>query len=524
MTASPTAAKATLREWTGLAVLALPSLLVSIDVSVMILALPHIGAGLGADSAQQLWIMDIYGFMLAGFMITMGTLGDRIGRRKLLMLGGAGFGVASVLAAFAPSAELLIVARALLGIAGATIAPLILALITNMFRDEAERGLAISIWMVCFMGGMTVGPLVGGLLLEHFWWGSVFLLGVPAMVLLLLAGPFLLPEYRDPGAGRLDLASVGLSLLTILPVIYGLKEIAKQGMQALPLFALAAGVAFGVVFVARQRRLADPLFDLRLFGNRGFTTAVIAMFGITTTGAIMLFNSQYLQLVLGLSPLMAGLWTIPGVATMVVVLLLAPMVAKRVRPAPLIAAGLVVATVGVLMFTQTGTEGGLAMVAVGFMLFNGGCAPMVTLGNGIVMSSVAPEKAGSAAALSETSSELGFALGIAALGSIGTAVYRGGVAGSVPKEASPTVAEAARDTLAGAVAALDSLPAGLGAGLRAAASGAFLDGYHVAATICGATLMGVAVLAWRQFRHLRPLGEAQRADGIAGAAGEPSAS
>ena len=379
--------KAGLREWIGLAVLALPTLLVSIDVSVVILALPHISESLGADSAQQLWIMDIYGFMLAGFMITMGTLGDRIGRRKLLMIGGAGFGIASVLAAFSPTALTLILSRALLGIAGATIAPSILALITNMFRDAGQRAFAISIWMVCFMSGMTVGPLVGGLMLEHFWWGSVFLLGVPAMLLLLATAPSLLPEYRDTNAGRLDLASVALSLLAILPVIFGLKEIAKNGPSAVPIVSALVGIGFGIAFVVRQRRLADPLLDMRLFSNRAFATAVGSMFGITMTGAIMLFISQYLQLVLGLSPLRAGLWLMPGVAASVAGFLLAPLIAQRVRPAPLIACGLVVSAIGLVTIMQVGGSFGLAALVTGFALTNLGCTPLVTLSSGIVVGS-----------------------------------------------------------------------------------------------------------------------------------------
>jgi MFS transporter, DHA2 family, multidrug resistance protein len=185
------------REWVGLAVLALPTLLLSLDMSVLYLALPYLSADLGASATQQLWIMDIYGFMIAGFLVTMGTLGDRIGRRRLLMTGGVAFAVASVFAAYSTSPEMLIVTRALLGIAGATLMPSTLALISTMFRDQHQRGVAIAVWMTCFMGGMTVGPLVGGLLLQSFWWGSAFLLGVPVMAVLLVAAPALLPEYRD---------------------------------------------------------------------------------------------------------------------------------------------------------------------------------------------------------------------------------------------------------------------------------------------------------------------------------------
>jgi len=238
------------REWIGLAVLALPTLLLSLDLSVLYLALPHLSADLGAGSVQQLWIVDIYGFMIAGFLVTMGTLGDRIGR-KLLMIGASAFGAASVAAAFSTSAEMLIATRAVLGLAGAALMPSTLALISNMFTDPGQRATAMGVWASCFAAGTAIGPIIGGVLLGFFWWGSVFLLGVPVMVVLLVTGPVLLPEYRDPGAGRLDLIGVALSLAAILSVIYGLKELAKDGIETLPIVAIVAGAAFGVVFLVR---------------------------------------------------------------------------------------------------------------------------------------------------------------------------------------------------------------------------------------------------------------------------------
>jgi len=210
------------REWLGLAVLVLPTLLLALDMTVLHLAAPHLSADLQPSSTELLWILDIYGFMVAGFLITMGTLGDRIGRRRLLLLGALAFGVASVAAAFSTSSVMLIVMRALLGIAGATLMPSTLSLIRNMFHVERERTLAITVWMTGFIVGSAIGPLVGGLMLEFFWWGSVFLLGVPVMALLLLAGPFLLPECRDEQAGRLDVVSALLCIVALLLVIYGL--------------------------------------------------------------------------------------------------------------------------------------------------------------------------------------------------------------------------------------------------------------------------------------------------------------
>lgn len=309
MTTQTTPPGAGIRQWMGLTVLALPTLVLALDMSVLYLAAPAMTVDLRASSTEQLWIIDIYGFMIAGFLITMGTLGDRIGRRKLLMIGGIVFALASLAAAFAPSAPILIAARALLGVAGATLMPSTLALITNMFTVPRQRTAAISIWISCFMSGMALGPVIGGLLLESFWWGSVFLLAVPVMTLMLAAAPFVLPEYRDERAGRLDLLSVGLCLATILPLVYGFKQVASHGYAPESIIALAAGAAVGVVFVRRQLTVDEPLINIRLFQNRAFTTTLLAILISTAAGGgLYLLASQYLQLVQGLSPLHAGLW------------------------------------------------------------------------------------------------------------------------------------------------------------------------------------------------------------------------
>ncbi|SFA74734.1 MFS transporter, DHA2 family, multidrug resistance protein [Cohnella sp. OV330] len=508
--------KAGIREWSGLAVLALPALLVSIDLSVMILALPHIGEELGADSAQQLWIIDIYGFMLAGCLITMGTLGDRIGRRKLLLIGGSAFMLASIMASFSTSPEMLIAARAILGIAGATVSPSTLALISSMFRDAKQRSFAIGIWLTCSMGGMALGPVVGGVMLEHFRWGSVFLLGVPVMLLLLIAGPLLLPEYRHPQAGRLDGISVALSLGAILPIIYGLKETAKHGLQMTPALLIMGGVALGAAFVSRQRRLASPLLDLRLFASPGFGAALGAMFGVTLTGAIMLFIAQYLQFVLGMSPLEAGLYTLPGVIGSMAGMFFSPLLARRIRPARLIGGGLLVSTAGCVLLTQAGVESGLALVVAGYICFNIGAAPLPSLSSDLVVGSAPPEKAGSAAAMLQTSGEFAFALGIAVLGSVGTVVYRTQVADAIPAGLPASAVQASRDSLAGAAAIAEGLPAQVGRTLLAGAREAFASGMHAVAAVCGAVMLAIAVLVAMRLRHLRPIGETQsnQAEGI----------
>ncbi|WP_460947995.1 MFS transporter [Okibacterium endophyticum] len=517
--------RASLREWVGLGVLGLASLLVSIDVFVLLLALPSIATDLGASATQQLWIMDVYGFLLVGFMLTAGTLGDRIGRRRLLLIGGAAFAVASVIAAFSTSAEMLIAARALLGVAGATLAPSTLGLISTMFRDARQRGVAIGLWMVGFMGGAAIGPVIGGVLLENFWWGSVFLLGVPAMVLLLVLGPILLPEERDPNAGRIDLISVVLSLAGILPLVAGLKELASNGWGILPFVSIVVGLVFGWLFVRRQRLLADPIVDFSLFRNRAFTTVVVGMMMITVMGSLMLFTAQYLQLVAGLTPLQAGFAMLPAALTSVISFGGAPFLAQRIRPVWLTAGGMAVAAVGCLLYVTADASasaddpGGLIAVICGLAVMNLGCGPFITLGTGIVVSSVPSTKVGSASAMSETSAELGYGLGIAVMGSIGTIVYRLALSSA---DAPASVASGARESLAGAVTAADALGSA-GETLLVAAREAFMTSVHVVGWATAAIALMVGVLALVNLRHVRPLGAQGDANGEAAPDDSPNA-
>ncbi|MGH3682789.1 MAG: MFS transporter, partial [Natronosporangium sp.] len=442
-----TAPRAGRREWIALAVLALPCLLVAMDLTVLNLAVPKLSADLQPSSSQLLWIVDIYGFLIAGSLITMGTLGDRIGRRRLLLFGAAAFGFASVLAAFSTSAEMLIATRALLGVAGATLAPSTLSLIRTMFQDPRQRTVAIGVWVTSFSVGGALGPLFGGVLLEFFWWGSVFLLAVPVMALLLVLGPLLLPEYRDPQAGRLDLVSAALSLLSVLAVIYGLKQLAEHGLGWPPVLFILAGLAVGGVFVRRQQTLADPFVDLRLFRVPAFSASLATnMLSFFVAFGAFLFIAQYLQLVRGLSPLEAGLWTVPSSGGFIVGSMLAPVFVRRVQPAYVVGAGLTLAAAGFGLLTQAGMDS-LVVVVTASVVFSMGLAPVFTLAADLVVGTAPPERAGAAAALSETSTEFGGALGIAILGSIGTAVYRGAMADTLPAGVPPETAAAARDTL-----------------------------------------------------------------------------
>ncbi|CAM00485.1 DHA2 family multidrug resistance protein-like MFS transporter [Saccharopolyspora erythraea NRRL 2338] len=499
-----TGERAGYREWAGLAVLALPTLLLAVDNSVLFLALPHLSEDLAPTGGQQLWIMDSYGFMIAGFLVTMGTLGDRVGRRRLLMSGAAAFGVVSVLAAYAPSAEALIAARALLGVAGATLMPSTLALITEMFTDRRQRALAIGVFMSCFMGGAVFGPVVGGFVLQRFWWGAVFLMGVPVMLLLLATGPLLLPQSRGNGRGRLDLVSVALSLAAILPVIYGLKAIAANGASWTALLVAAAGGGFGALFVRRQRTLADPLLDLRLFANRSFSAAlVILLFAMCLQGGVYLLVGQYLQMVEGLSPLAAGIWMAPPAVALGIGSVLSPLLARRFRPGVVIGGGLLLSVPGFLLLAVADHSGGPALLVAATTIGFLGTAPIGALGIDLVVGSAPPERAGAASSVAETSGEFGIAFGVAAFGSVGAAVYQRSVADSIPRGVPPEAADAARETLPGAVAAVEGLPGDTAGELLGAAQQAFTTGLTTVAGLCAVVVAVLAVLSLTVLRGLR---------------------
>ncbi|HZX03825.1 MFS transporter [Kribbella sp.] len=467
-------AVATRRQWIALSVLCLATLLVSLDLFVMLLAIPAVTEALGATGSQQLWILDVYGFMVAGLMITMGNLGDRLGRRRLLLVAAAVFGVASVVAAYSVNPGMLIGARAVLGIAGAAIAPCTLSLISTLFPDERQRATALGVWGGCFTIGAIVGPIVGGVLLNHFWWGSAFLIGVPAMVVLLAVGPVLLPEYRNENAGRIDVPSVLLSLLAILPAIHGLKHLAAHGADLQGVGALVVGAAFGWIFVRRQLRLEDPLVDVRLFTRRTFSVVLGSMLTYSMlSGGVMVFVAQYFQLVKGMTPLGAGLALVPGMVTSTIGFQLAPRLAQRIRPGVLIPIGIAFTVAGMIVVSLATST---TVLVIAFAVEAFGPGALVILGTNLVIGSVPPEKAGMAGGLTQTSNEFGYALGIAVLGSVVTAVYRGHMDGrggnslgeAVTQGASGDVLNAARD--------------------------AFTNGFHLAAGITAVALAAVAVL------------------------------
>ncbi|OLT26062.1 MFS transporter [Nocardiopsis sp. CNR-923] len=501
--------RAGVRAWLGLAVLLLPTVLLFLAMTVLFMATPFIAADLGPSGGQVLWINDIYGFMMAGFLVAMGSLGDRIGRRRILLAGAAVFGAASVVAAYAPNAEVLIAARAAMGLGAAALMPATLSLTAVLFRDERQRGVAIGLWAASVSVGVAVGPLVGGLLLESFWWGAALLVGVPVMALVLVAVPLLVPEYRDPDAGRLDPLSVLLSLGALLPFVYGVKKVAETGPSVLSVAAVVTGVVLAAVFVRRQLRLDEPLLDMRLFANREFSGSLaVYMLAAIALGGVYLLFTQYLQLVAEQTPLRAGLWILPAAVVLVLVSVVTPIIARRVRPATVIAAGLLLSVVGYVVLTQVDAVAGLPTLIVGFYVLYPGIAPAMALVPGMVIGSAPPEKAGAASAVESTASDLGVALGVALLGSIGTAVYRLRMADAVPEGVPAGEAAAASDTLPGALTAAEGLPAELGVAVTASARAAFTSGLNTAAVVAAVLSAAAAVLAVALLRRVPPTGAA----------------
>jgi DHA2 family multidrug resistance protein-like MFS transporter len=483
------------REWIGLCVLSIACLIYSMDLSVLFLAMPAIVADLDPSASELLWINDIYGFMVAGFLVTMGTLGDRIGRRRVLLIGAFAFGLASALAAFSGTAQQLIIARAVLGIAGATIAPSTLSLVVNLFQNESERNRAIGIWGTAFALGGLVGPLIGGVLLQYFHWGSVFLINIPIMLALLIIAPFLLPEYRNEGGEKLDLISVALSLGTVLPIIYGFKHMAADGFAPRQLVAIAAGLLVGVVFVRRQKSLAHPLIDLRLFRIPAFTASLIVnLAGMFFVFGVFLFQNLFLQLVLGLSPLEAALWSVPSALVFTIMSLQAYRFTNRLGPVKTVLLGLVVNAAGVSAMAAAAYAESLVGVLGASMLVGLGFVPVVLTTTGLIVGTAPPEQAGSASAISETSAEFGGALGVALLGSLGTLVYRMTMDGVDLSGLNAAQQLAVSTTLAGAVETAKAMGQTAPAWLEAARSG-FSLGFATCCALAAVTLLGLAVLA-----------------------------
>jgi len=488
--------------WAALAVLMLPVLLVAVDNTVLAFAVPAISEALRPGGTELLWIVDAYPLILAGLLVPMGSLGDRVGRRRLLLIGSSGFALISALAAFAPTAHLLIGARAALGFFGAMLMPATLSLIRNIFVDPHQRRTAIAIWAAGFSGGAALGPIVGGFLLEHYWWGSVFLMAVPVLVPLLALGPVLVPESCDPQPGPVDPVSIALALGTMAPLVYGIKRLAEHGAGPGSVLPVVVALLMGYGFVHRQLRRPVPLLDVRLFTNPVFTGSVAAnLLSVFSLVGFIFFVSQHLQLVSGRSPMEAGVLLVPGLAVTVVAGLAVVRVVRHVRPARVVAGALLLNAVGygvVLVSGQAGSDVGLLLA---FVVLGAGVGAAETISNDLILSSVPAAKAGAASAVSETAYELGAVLGTAVLGSILTAVYRGNVV--VPDGLSAQDARAAGETLGGATEVAGGLPDQPAQALLDSARQAFDSGVVITAAIGVVLMVVAAAIASRTLRTAR---------------------
>lgn len=471
------------RTWLGLAVLTLPVFLVSMDVSVLYLAIPSITDALAPSAAQQLWILDIYGFLIAGLLITMGNVGDRVGRRRILLAGAALFGIASVIAAFAPSPEILIAARALMGIGGATLLPSSLSLIANMFPDARERGRAIGVWTAAFAGGSAVGPVIGGVLLHHFWWGVVFLINVPVLAALFVFGPRLIPEYRAATNDPFDVVGVVLSMAGILPLVYAVKTVASEGATTGVVVAGVVGAALLVTFLLHQRRVTSPLLDLKLFGNAQFSGAVaVALIGMMALGGMSYLTGVYLQSVTGHDVLAAAIAGLPMAVAVAVFSIGATRVAAFLGTRLAFVGSVGLAAAGNLGMLTLGTSTPVWVYVLCTTIAGVGYGIQFSLVSVVVVGSVPPERSGAASGISETSFELGTAMGLALLGSLATLVFRDGDRGW-----------SFGDTLGETLHRATDMGSA-GEGLATAAKQAFVDGMHAASLASGLALLALGTV------------------------------
>ncbi|MEO8219217.1 MAG: MFS transporter [Specibacter sp.] len=485
-------ARAGVRSWIALAVLMLPVLLVSVDNTVLSFAIPSISLALVPSASELLWIIDVYPLVLAALLVPMGSMADRFGRRKLLLIGSTGFAIVSVLAAFAPTAGALIGYRALLGLFGAMLMPSTLSLIRNLFLHPDQRRKAIAIWAAGFSGGAALGPIVGGFILEHFWWGAVFLMSVPVLIPLLILAPIFVPESKDPAPGKIDALSILLSFGAMVPTIFGIKEIAQSGLSVTNIVLIAVGLGLGAVFVRRQLRRKNPMMDVTLFRNPVFSGGVMAnLLSIFALVGFLYFITQHLQLVVGLSPTHAAFVLVPGLAITIISGLLAASLASRVRPSRLVAGGLLLNALGFLI-VWLNTDGSVAGIIAAFVVLGAGVGMAETISNDLILSAAPPAKAGAASAISETAYEVGSVLGTAVLGSILAAAYRMNVV--LPAGVAGAEAETASQTLGGAIDVANTLPAEQGAALLNSAKHAFDSGSGTVAMVSVALMLGAALM------------------------------
>ncbi|GIJ28781.1 MFS transporter [Micromonospora qiuiae] len=491
-----TAPRATARTWVGLAVLVLPMLLIAIDGMVLIFALADITADLEPSGVQQLWMLDIYALMLAGLLITMSSLGDRFGRRKVLLIGAVFFAIASVMGALSTEPWMLIAARALLGVAGAAIMPGTLSLIRNMFLDRNQRRTAMAVWSASGALGAAAGPIVGGGIIEMFSWHAAFLMNIPVMVLLLVLAPFLVPESKNPDPGRIDLPSIVLSLAGMISFVYGVKTFAESEEPGVAFLTFLAGLVLLVLFVIRQLRMPVPMINVRLFRVRAFTGAVVTdLLSVFSLVGAMFALTQFLQLVAGLSVIQSALWMLPQAAVSATAGFIAAALVKRIPTSLIVSVGVLITAGGFVTLLTLTPDTQPWQIAIALCLVGLGAGVGMTLTNDLIMSSARPEQSGQAAAISETAYELGTVFGTAILGSVLLGFYRTGLADAAPAGLPRSVLEAAKETLAAALLYAQELPGEIGVALATAATDSFTTALASTGGIAALILLAVSIFA-----------------------------
>ncbi|MFC9297298.1 MFS transporter [Streptomyces sp. NPDC057011] len=483
-------------RWVVLAVLCVSLVLVALDATILHVAVPSVTEDLRPGSIELLWIVDAYPLVCAALLILFGTLGDRVGRRRILLLGYGLFGVASAMAALADNAQVLIAARALLGIGGAMIMPATLSILRQVFPDRRERALAIGIWTAVAAIGAASGPVLGGFLVQHFWWGSVFLINIPLMALILPLGRWLLPESKGAADGPWDVLGAVMAAAGVLGSVLGIKRLGaeRQLLDAQALVPLALGVVLLVLFVRRQKRRAHPLIDMRMFSRAAFSTSVgcivLAMLALV---GLELIAVQYLQLVLHLSPLETGLRLLPLTFAAMAAGATGSYTLARIGPRTMVSLGFLLTAGAVLLLTFMGQHDRPVLLTAGFILLGFGLQTTLFAAYESMLSEAPAATAGGAASIGETSYQLGAGMGIALLGSVMNAAYRPGLEG-VPGVSAADSAGAA-NSLGEAYQIAAQLGGPAGESLYAAARHAFVHGLHVTLVVSAGLLFAGAVMA-----------------------------
>ncbi len=508
------------RRWLVLVVLCASLLLVAVDATVLHVAVPAVTEDLGPSAIELLWIVDAYPLVCASLLILFGTLGDRVGRRRILLLGYGLFGIASGLAACADDPGVLIAARALLGVGGAMIMPATLSILRQVFPDRRERALAIGIWSAVAAVGAAVGPLLGGFLLEHFWWGSVFLVNIPLMLVSLPVGRWLLPESTGERDGPWDVAGALMAAAGLFGAVLGVKRLGGGTSPLDPWTAgpLLLGGALLFAFVRRQRRRKHPLVDLGMFGRPAFSTSVgcivLAMLALV---GLELIAAQYLQLVLGLSPLQTGMRLLPLTVAAMTAGLVGAHLLRRFGPRRMVSLGFCLTAGAVVLLTAMGHHDRPFLLLTGFVLLGFGLETTLFGAYESMLSEAPADRAGGAAAIGETSYQLGAGIGIALLGSVMNAAYAPGLASvpGVPASASA----AAGHSLGEAYEVAGRLGGASGEALRQAARDCFVHGLHVTLLVSAGLLLAGAAMALRLPRSMESAEPAEPSAAVPAGAG-----